>query len=151
MFFVFFISTIFSLPIERYTCGANINGNLFNITELANNRPNGFDVIREPNRDIYYFKMCGSLKNDDLPPLAPDATDISVMRCNRSSHECASAIPLQSFDWQLLNPYNPDDGVIYYASGEPFIDPEDKQYYTIDFEIKFKCDPNSKSTDIAYD
>ncbi|KAK8884373.1 hypothetical protein M9Y10_043483 [Tritrichomonas musculus] len=144
-------STTFSLPIKRYPCGANINGNLFNITNFANGRPNGFDVIREPNEDRYYFKMCGSLNNDDLPPLAPDATDISVMRCNYSSHECASAIPLQSFDWQLLNPNKPDDGVIYYASGEPFIDPEDKLYYTIDFEIQFKCDPSSTSSDIKYD
>lgn len=151
MIFNFLAIAIFSVPIERFPCGVNINGYLFDITNLANNRPNGFDVIREPNDDRYYFKMCGSLNHDDLPPLAPDSTDISVMRCNYSSHECASAIPYQSFDWQLINPYNPDEGVIYYASGEPFVDPEDRQYYTIDFEIKFKCDPNSKSTDISYD
>lgn len=148
--FFFLVLSSFSIPIERYQCGANINGNLFDITKLANGRKNGRDQINLDNNDRYYFKMCSTLTTDDLPPLSPDPTDISVMRCNYSSHECASAIPLQSFDWKLINPDNANEGVIYYAAGEPFIDPEDKKYYTIDFEIQFKCDPSSTATDVDY-
>ncbi|OHT06707.1 hypothetical protein TRFO_25168 [Tritrichomonas foetus] len=147
---VLFVSLSFSVSIERFPCAANINGYLFNITELANGRKNGFDIIKRTDDDRYYFKMCGELPHDELPPLAPDSTDISVMRCNYSSHECASAIPVQSFDWKLLDQDNPNEGVIYHASGEPFVDPEDRQYYTIDFEIMLYCDKSETKPDTNY-
>ena len=148
--FILLLSLAASDRIERFPCAVNYEGYLYNLSELASGRPNGFDIIKLPNDDRYYFKMCGELPHDELPPLAPDSTDISVMRCNYSSHECATGIALQSFDWKPIRADSPEDGVIYYGEGEPFIDPEDDQWYTIDFEYYFYCDKSDSNPKTNY-
>ncbi|OHT17154.1 hypothetical protein TRFO_12685 [Tritrichomonas foetus] len=129
-----------SYPIDRDLCMANLNGYKYNFLTL-NSRVFTF---KPGNEDFtYYISLCKELTPNVVPVPAGstfDFSDVFVARCNGSL--CQALITENSWDWRYLNANEKDNGVNYFAIGEPFKNAPDT-YFSFDIEVQATCDRSS--------
>lgn len=127
-----------SYPIDRYLCKANIDGYDYDLTNFANNRK--IDSVLTPDGEYkYYFRLCTELTKADID-IDIDLTDVYAVRCKADNNKtCVPLLTSNSWDWQFYNTRNKENGVIYFAHGEP-IKVDDINYYTFDLEVEVTCD-----------
>ena len=135
-------------PINRGFCTANING--YNYSFLKMSEVRDVDVYHDTDHSWdYYISLCNDLTKEEIGGQSDlDLTDVLVVRCDaQNPANCIAVATEQSFDWKFFDPKTPDLGVIYYAEGEPYLDPASAYGvpYTFDIEVVDICDKTQTS------
>ncbi|KAH0794263.1 hypothetical protein GPJ56_001866 [Histomonas meleagridis] len=132
-------------PIERKRCAVNLNGYDYSLVSMGEKR--GVDTFQVHSEGYkYYIKMCNEINAtaDKLRNFDPklDTRDVLVARCNNDGTSCQNLVTMNAFDWKFKYS-DRTQGIIYFAQGEPFFNPEINDYSTFDIEIEVTC--NSKA------
>ena len=129
------------LPISRGFCSVNINGYNFSLSEMA--RVRGADAFFDLNSATYYVSICDELQSSEIGgDTGIDLTDAVVVKRNTNGDTSILAYGA-AFDWRFYNEGSPNDGVVYYTQGSPFV--VDSTQYTFDMEVVVLCDEESSS------
>ena len=130
MLFIFF-TLAFSYNIWRGDCQAIIDQYKYDLTSF-----NDFLLSYQTELFSYYMRLCPDYRQEET-------IDVFLMLCPKSSgSNCIYALTQNSFDFKPRNPKNFSEGVIYYASSEPFRVGHDEMYRTVDIEYDLICDPS---------
>lgn len=133
----------YPFPISRGFCTANINGYSYSFLEMAEKRP--VDKYQDFDHGWdYIISLCNDLTKEEIGGQSDlDLSDVLVVRCDQTDpSQCIAVATETSFDWKFYNPEKPEEGVIYYAEGEPYLDPSSAYGvpYTFDIEVVSICD-----------
>lgn len=143
--FLFCVTVLAYERIERGTCWANIDGNKYDLSEIA--KAKGL-MSWEEQGYTYYMRLCDSLKSGDLPAESTiDIRDVSVARCQGGT--CQPLLTTNSFDFKLYDKANPSSGFIYEADGEPIL--SGSEWTTFDIDINLRCDSTATNPDVNFE
>ena len=122
--------------ISRGLCSANINGNVYNLTDY-------FTKAYEYNEgDVtFIFHPCRALVRGDFPVGANVDIDGANVYMLTSTDSWQPVLYTTDFDWDELNSGIP--GIMYTADGNPY-QTDDMKYNRVDFEMRFLCDEQDK-------
>lgn len=138
MFFVFIYATN-SYNIWRGDCIAILDRYQYDLTRFS-----GITIMNQTTKNNYFIRLC---PDSDLG----DSFDTFVLQCPVSGGEsCRHLITQNSLDYKPRNPNNFSEGVIYFASSEPFLDEDKKTYKTMDIQFDLICDPKMTEANVDF-
>lgn len=132
------VSFVFSYNIWRGDCVAILDRYKYDLTRFV-----GKTLTNYTDNNIYYLRLCP--END-----RGDTADVFVLQCPKSAPSCRYLITQNSLDYKPRNPNNFSEGVIYFASSEPFSDDDGKTYKTLDLQYDLICDPTATGSDVEF-
>lgn len=104
----------------------------------------GITINNQTKNNIYYIRLCPDYE-------LGDSFDTFVLQCPIASGEsCRHLITQNSLDYKPRNPNNFSEGVIYFASSEPFLGDDKKAYKTMDIQFDLICDLQSTSSNVEF-
>ena len=136
LFLLSFVLCTTSYPIERSFCKVNLDGYQYSFLGMGNRRIDTYEPDDE--NYTYIISYCQDLTQDDLPIKTNiDLTDAYAVRCDDT--ECEVLIHENAWDWQFYDTSHKNQGIVYYAAGEP-VQVTDITYFTFDVEFIVLCD-----------
>lgn len=121
-----------ALPIEPYRCGANINGSLYNVSDIA---AKNTVYTYEDEFANYYIRLCDDLTPDMVPSHAKMPFGVNGIRINKHSNftESIAFHDTQTYDYHTSE--DPNLGFVIKTSAQA-TDPESKyRYYEVVFDF----------------
>jgi hypothetical protein len=97
-------------PIERYTCGVNINRSYYNLTSFESRPGEHYHDVRSNLR--LHVRMCGGFQAGEIPAEFHNASSYSVIACSGDGLTCVPLASRFGQDYRPLDDNNPSAGVM---------------------------------------
>ncbi|KAH0791536.1 hypothetical protein GPJ56_004523 [Histomonas meleagridis] len=123
------------IPMEHHFCGANINGHIYDASEMASKMPvlNFTDLEGEHQ---FYLRFCDDIRASDLPEGISTQYGASGIAIQKSTGE------YEPFNYHFTQTYsipnNYEDGFFIYSLSESFHKLLDQEYYYVIYDMKCK-------------
>ncbi|EAY21301.1 hypothetical protein TVAG_166760 [Trichomonas vaginalis G3] len=138
-----FEASLRSTPIEPYRCGANIDGYLYNVSEIAAN--NKVYTYSDEDAD-YYMRLCDDLTHDQLPKGITIPFGVNGIRIDKNTKfvEPIAFHDTQTYDYDSSQ--NPKNGFIIKTSAQATNPYSKYKYFNVVFD--FVNEPMATNDDV---
>ena len=109
------------MPVEFYRCGANFDGLIYNVSEIAKLK-DVYSFTDDSNSYDYYVSLCDDLPADKVPAGVADQFGVNGVRVNKKTNFIEPIAFHDTQTYELVDAYHPETGFVistYSQSTDP--------------------------------